>query len=38
MGAEAKLILNEFSLIGLVISIVLFFVLQYFHATLLGGF
>ena len=38
ISGRQKLVLSEFSLIGLVVSLVLFFVLSYFHGALLGGF
>jgi len=38
ISGRQKLVLSEFSLLGLVISLVLFFVLRYFHAALIGGF
>jgi uncharacterized membrane protein len=38
LSGRQKLVLSEFSLIGLVISLVLFFALRYFHGVLFGGF
>lgn len=38
ISGRQKLVWSEFSLIGLVIALVLFFVLRYFHSSLLGGF
>jgi hypothetical protein len=37
VSGRQKLVLSEFSAIGLVVALVLFFALRYFHAALFGG-
>jgi uncharacterized membrane protein len=38
VSGRQKLVLSEFSSIGLVVSLLLFFVVRYFHSALFGGF